>query len=180
MIFVDTSFLIALMNPRDRLHDRARRWTTVVAESMIVTENVLWEAVNAFSTLPERPKPKATVDWVRRTPECLLLPATSELFHRDLSLRDGRTDKERSLTECISFLVMQDQRIGRALTRDHHFEEAGFQALLRRDPPYLRRCGCRHDCGPPDAPEFLSVSGVAGPGACAGGGWQAQRAGAVE
>jgi uncharacterized protein len=44
-------------------------------------------------------------------------------------------DKSWSLTDCISFAVMNDRGITRAMAYDHHFEQAGFEALLRRDPP---------------------------------------------
>jgi uncharacterized protein len=42
-----------------------------------------------------------------------------------------RPDKEWSLTDCISFVVMNERGIGDALTNDHHFEQAGFQILLK-------------------------------------------------
>jgi hypothetical protein len=42
-----------------------------------------------------------------------------------------RRDKEWSLTDCISFTVMSDEGLTDALTGDHHFEQAGFTALLR-------------------------------------------------
>ena len=52
------------------------------------------------------------------------LGALQELFH-------ARLDKEWSLTDCISFVVMQREGITDALTGDHHFEQAGFTALLK-------------------------------------------------
>jgi predicted nucleic acid-binding protein len=52
-----------------------------------------------------------------------------------LELHSRRADKEWSLTDCISFFVMQERGIHQALAHDHHFEQAGFEALLRRDPP---------------------------------------------
>ena len=52
-------------------------------------------------------------------------------MERGLALYDARPDKQWSLTDCISFLVMQDRRITEALTGDHHFEQAGFTALLK-------------------------------------------------
>ena len=41
-----------------------------------------------------------------------------------------RPDKEWSLTDCISFEVMAELGLTEALTADHHFEQAGFRALL--------------------------------------------------
>jgi predicted nucleic acid-binding protein len=42
-----------------------------------------------------------------------------------------RPDKEWSLTDCISFVVMNERGITDAFTNDHHFEQAGFQILLK-------------------------------------------------
>ena len=42
----------------------------------------------------------------------------------------SRRDKEWSLTDCISFVVMEDEGLREALTGDRHFEQAGFVALL--------------------------------------------------
>ena len=42
-----------------------------------------------------------------------------------------RPDKEWSLTDCISFTVMNDEGLAESLTGDHHFEQAGFSALLK-------------------------------------------------
>lgn len=39
-------------------------------------------------------------------------------------------DKEWGMTDCISFVVMQDMGIIDALTTDDHFRQAGFRALL--------------------------------------------------
>jgi predicted nucleic acid-binding protein len=41
------------------------------------------------------------------------------------------TDKDWSLTDCVSFLVMRKRRLTEALTADRHFEQAGFVALLK-------------------------------------------------
>jgi hypothetical protein len=47
-----------------------------------------------------------------------------------MELCTSRRDKDWSLTDCISFVVMNAEGIGEALTADHHFEQAGFEALL--------------------------------------------------
>jgi predicted nucleic acid-binding protein len=42
MIFVDTSYLLALVNPRDELHPRAQAWANALNEPLLLTEYVLW------------------------------------------------------------------------------------------------------------------------------------------
>ena len=54
----------------------------------------------------------------------------SRLLDRGLGLMASRADKDWSLTDCISFVVMQEKGIEAALTADRHFEQAGFKALL--------------------------------------------------
>lgn len=61
-------------------------------------------------------------------PDATLIEAAVTLYMR-------RPDKEWGLTDCLSFVVMGGEGLGDALTADHHFEQAGFTALLRRDPP---------------------------------------------
>lgn len=62
----------------------------------------------------------------------IVVPADHGLFRRGLDLYQDRPDKEWSLTDCISFIVMKDHGITDALTGDHHFEQAGFVALLKQ------------------------------------------------
>ena len=64
-------------------------------------------------------------------PTLQIVPPSDLLFQRGLDLYAARGDKEWSLTDCISFVVMGDHGIADALTGDHHFEQAGFTPLLR-------------------------------------------------
>ncbi len=43
-----------------------------------------------------------------------------------------RPDKEWSLVDCASFVLMRQREINEALTSDHHFEQAGFSRLLKQ------------------------------------------------
>jgi predicted nucleic acid-binding protein len=63
-------------------------------------------------------------------PDVEIVADEEELFERGLRLYEQRLDKQWSLTDCISFVVMQRKRIKEALTGDHHFEQAGVVALL--------------------------------------------------
>jgi predicted nucleic acid-binding protein len=59
-----------------------------------------------------------------------IIEGSHELFQRGVELFASRTDKEWSLTDCTSFVVMEEQGLSEALTADRHFEQAGFIALL--------------------------------------------------
>lgn len=72
---------------------------------------------------------------MRRDPKVRVIEASASLLDRGLSLFRQRPDKGWGATDCISFCVMADYAITRALTSDHDFEQAGFEALLRSDPP---------------------------------------------
>lgn len=135
MILVDTSYLIALFDARDALHRRALAWSEAVNTPLLVTEYVLWETVNAFSHPADRPKAHALVAHVRSEPGHELVQASERLFEQSLALHRARPDKGWSLTDCASFVVMTERGLTQALAYDQDFEQAGFDALLRRDPP---------------------------------------------
>jgi len=135
MIFLDTGYFLALFNPRDKLHQRAVNWSVQTKEQLLVSEYVLWECVNAFSGLTERNAAHAIVQYVRAEGGSELISASEALFQAGLELHRQRPDKEWSLTDCISFHIMEDRKIQKAFAYDQHFEQAGFTALLRQDPP---------------------------------------------
>lgn len=134
MTFADTGFFLALAQPRDALHARAVAWAAAVRRSLVVTEYVLWEVVNGLSAPVDRGKGHAVVAHVRGSPGYEVVPASADLLAAGLRLHAARPDKAWSLTDRISFEVMTARGIRRALAHDHHFEQAGFEALLRRDP----------------------------------------------
>ncbi|MDA1054846.1 MAG: PIN domain-containing protein [Planctomycetota bacterium] len=134
MIFVDTGFLLALAQPTDALHNRAKAWSAAINEPLLVTEYVVWETVNGLSRPVDRPKAQLTVAHIQSSPQWELLPASSVLFQAGWQLHRERDDKAWSLTDCISFGVMQQRGLRQALTADKHFEQAGFEAYLHRDP----------------------------------------------
>jgi uncharacterized protein len=134
MILIDTGYILALFNPADHLHERAEAWSTTLTERLVVTEYVLWECVNSYSKSGNRETAHAIADFVLDAESCEFIPASSPLLGSGLRLHQARPDKEWSLTDCISFQVMAERGIARALAHDHHFEQAGFEALLRRDP----------------------------------------------
>ena len=108
MIFVDTGYLLAVLNPRDELFERAQRWAATIDERLITTEYVLWELVNSFSDPVDRPKAHAAIDEIRSSASWKLVYATPELFSDGLTFHGLRADKDWSLTDCVSFMIMHD------------------------------------------------------------------------
>jgi uncharacterized protein len=134
MIFVDTGYLFAITTPGDQLHGRATSWAKSLREPVLTTEYVLWELVNGLSRPLDRRQAHALLDNIQMSSAWEVVEARRDLISPGIAMHRQHGDKEWSLTDCISFIVMRDRGITRALTHDHHFEQAGFEALLRRDP----------------------------------------------
>ena len=139
MIFLDTGYFVALFRTSDELHHRAMAWSLQLHEPMLVTEYVLWECVNTFSKLKERAAAYALIEYAHSDSACELVQASPEFFTAGLRLHHARADKEWSLTDCVSFHIMRERGVSRALAYDIHFQQAGFEPLLRVDPPALEQ-----------------------------------------
>jgi predicted nucleic acid-binding protein len=130
--FADTSYFLAVLIPADANHLAARRWAETHRIPLITSEYVLVEVGNYLSPAPARrlfgPFCRALLSDGRMT----VVPASSTLLARGSELYQSRLDKPWSLTDCISFVIMQDHEIRDALTADHHFEQAGFTAILKQ------------------------------------------------
>ena len=98
--------------------------------NIVTTEWVLTEVGDALSMPAKRWFFLDLLRNIRNNPQAVIVEATHQLFARGVELYEKRSDKEWSLTDCISFVVMEDHGVHEALTGDHHFEQAGFVALL--------------------------------------------------
>jgi predicted nucleic acid-binding protein len=70
------------------------------------------------------------VETLRADPKTTIVPQTRELFDAGLDLYAHRPDKGYSLTDAISMVICDQQRITRVLTHDWHFEQEGYEILL--------------------------------------------------
>ena len=132
-IFVDTSYYVALFNPDDVLHSAAEEWGRDLRCEVVVTEFVLLELANALSRVTTKKLFVGLLPSLRADPLVKIVPLQRALYWRGYELYAKRPDKDWSLTDCISFVVMRDEGISEALTADHHFAQAGFKVLLKAD-----------------------------------------------
>lgn len=128
--FADTVFYIALLNPRDEYHETACKLAAAFGGSMVTTAWVITEVANQMSKPRNRAEFVSLLSDLENHDRVDILPPDRELYDRGLQLYAKRMDKEWSLTDCISFVVMEDRGLTEAMTADHHFEQAGFTILL--------------------------------------------------
>jgi predicted nucleic acid-binding protein len=132
-VFADTGYWIALLNPRDALHEKARQASTGLGRTRIITsEFVLVEVLNAFASKGDLPRRAACVlvDKIRSNPNAEIVSMTSSAFRHAVERYRSRGDKTWGLTDCASFLIMEEKGITEALSADRDFQQAGFKALL--------------------------------------------------
>jgi uncharacterized protein len=128
--FADTFYFLALLNTDDPAHQNASQFADTYPGAIITTAWVLVEVADAMAHPANR---RLVVDFLaelRLAPHMTVVPFGDELAAEGLKLFANRLDKYWSLTDCISFVIMQREGITDALTGDHHFEQAGFRALL--------------------------------------------------
>lgn len=133
MLFADALYWVALLNPRDQWHQKARKAGKKHASARLVTtEAVLVEVLNFFAAF--RPEMRrTTVEVVRDLIDDArveIVPYSHSLFMDGLEMYSARLDKSYSMVDCMSMQVMRSRKLTDVLTHDHHFMQEGFNTLL--------------------------------------------------
>jgi predicted nucleic acid-binding protein len=130
IVFADTFYYLSFLSENDAAHARAMAFSQSYVGKIVTTGWILTEVADALARPHQRAHAVALIDRLRSDPSLTIVPTSELLFGRGLQLYSARQDKEWSLTDCISFIVMEEYGIHDALTGDHHFEQAGFHAVL--------------------------------------------------
>jgi predicted nucleic acid-binding protein len=130
--FIDTAYLIALLNPRDAYHKKAMDMLPKLrsANEIWITEAILIEFGNSMA----RVNRSATVTFINSCytdSNVRIVSIDRGLFHKAVKFYHDHDDKEWGLTDCISFVVMKENGLVEVFTADEHFLQAGFRALMR-------------------------------------------------
>jgi uncharacterized protein len=128
--FADTFFYLALLDGKDQHHARVVVHVSLHEESMVTTRWVLAEVANALAGSVARATVADFLGQLEDDPEVKIVGSSDALYRRGLALYARRADKAWSLTDCISFVVMQEHGLSEALTGDRHFTQAGFVACF--------------------------------------------------
>ena len=129
-MLIDTSGWFSIMDDTDHRYDTAKRY--IQTARVRLTHSYVIAELTALS----HARGIAKESLVRVTNEILDDPkveviwADESLTMRAWSLLQDRQDKNWSLCDSVSFVLMNQLGITEALTTDHHFEQAGFIKLL--------------------------------------------------
>jgi predicted nucleic acid-binding protein len=129
-VFADTFYFLALLNKSDEAHAKARERSASI-DKLITTDWVLTELADGLASSRHRNMFVQTRQELLADADVQVVPLDMQIYGEGIELYAKRPDKEWSLTDCISFVVMRREAITEALTGDHHFAQAGFVALLK-------------------------------------------------
>ena len=135
-IFADTAGWGHLLDTAQSYHTQA---TTIYRNSrqqgrrLVTTNYVIAELAALLHSPPRIPKPMivSLITNLKTSIWIDVLHVNSEMDEQAWQLFSQRLDKNWSLVDCSSFIVMRQYGIQEALTTDHHFEQAGFICLLK-------------------------------------------------
>ena len=134
--FVDSVCWIAILNADDELYEEADTAYKKFMKSgfrFVTSTAVLNEAANALCKPNYRSSVVEFHKRLQKSKRVKIIFVDESLWSSGWKLYENRPDKEWSLTDCISIVIMQERVIKDALTNDKHFEQAGFNAILRKE-----------------------------------------------
>lgn len=132
-VFVDTAAWLALLNKSDSLHHLAKEIEKSLKASKrlwVTTDFILIEVADALCAVSQRSKTVTFLKNIKMLKSVYVVALEQELLQKGLDLYQSRLDKDWGLTDCTSFVVMQQRGIIEAFTSDKHFEQAGFIRLM--------------------------------------------------
>jgi len=133
-VFLDTAYALALSSPNDQFHQRAihlAREIRAAGTRLVTTRATMLEIGNALSKPPWRHAGIRLWNALEVDSRVEIIPLSEQPYEQAWQLFRERPDKEWGLTDCVSFVVMHDRGLTEALTADAHFQQAGFQPLMR-------------------------------------------------
>jgi uncharacterized protein len=107
-IFGDTYYFLAIGNERDQGHQRAVQYAASYKGQILTTEWVLTEVADALASPAQRGQFLTLFELIKDDSNWTVVAASHELLARGIAFFSQRSDKSWSLTDCISFMVMQE------------------------------------------------------------------------
>jgi hypothetical protein len=129
--FADSFLFLAILNRQDQKHAAALNAMNSSRDPLVTSAWVLTELADGLCAVKSRVFFIDLETRLRSDSRVTIIQPDQALYEAGLELYRQRVDKSWSLTDCISFVIMRQRGIAEAFTGDHHFEQAGFVALLK-------------------------------------------------
>ncbi|MBI4356760.1 MAG: type II toxin-antitoxin system VapC family toxin [Gammaproteobacteria bacterium] len=132
-VFLDTSFLIALISRTDAFHKKAihlSRELRLHKTKIVTSWAIVIELGNVLAKPQHRQVANRLIESLLNDSEVEVIPISDDLCIKAWQLYKKRADKKWGMTDCTSFVVMAEHEIKEVLTADEDFKQAGFIPLL--------------------------------------------------
>lgn len=135
-LLVDTSGWGHLVDPTQAYHALAAKLYRDARQKnrkLLTTNYIITELVALMSSPLRLPRSSiiAFIEGMKVSQYIEIIHITASIDERAWQLLKQREDKDWSLVDCASFVLMGQCGINEALTTDHHFEQAGFIRMLK-------------------------------------------------
>ena len=129
-LLVDTSALIALFLPDEKNHQRAANFGRQKPEPrFVLTELILGELATRLRARAGADRAVEVARDVLRSNRYELVFTDPELLNGGLAKMARFSDKRLSLTDCVSFELMEKLGLPAAFTFDRDFRDCGFETV---------------------------------------------------
>lgn len=130
-MLLDTSGLLCLLHRAEPLHHEARHHFH--SAHFRLTHSYVLAELFALATTRGVPRHSALSFLLALLENPVETVWVDEALNREaLELLSARPDKEYSLCDAVSFVLMRHHGVDLALTTDRHFSQEGFRKLLAR------------------------------------------------
>jgi predicted nucleic acid-binding protein len=129
-MLLDTSGPLCLLHQAEPFHGQAVQ--AYHAANVRLTHGYVLAEFVALAQARRLPRPAAlsfVADLVA-DPDIVTIWPDEPLYQLAMTLLQARLDKSYSLCDALSFVLMRQRNISKALTTDRHFEQEGFRKLL--------------------------------------------------
>lgn len=130
VIFVDTSFWIALRQRRDTNHERALQLAHALRERAVLTSNLV--VGESWTLLRRREGHRPAMSWLNRlrsSPGARIERIEGDLEAEAWAWLNVHDERPYSFVDATSFALMRRARVREALAFDGDFAAAGFVEL---------------------------------------------------
>lgn len=136
-LFVDTSGWAYYLDRQDPLHTVA---TSLIKQAitrrrqLVTTNYIITELVALLSSRYHLPRKQVVtaINAIKMDSSVEVIYVERAIDDQAWALLEARLDKEWSLVDASSFVVMRQFGIAEALTTDFHYTQAGFIRMLNR------------------------------------------------